>query len=363
MEKPFSGEDQGKRYFHCINTIPDYAFFKELTPKTRNSWRRVSKDASLQVDMFQKKFNNIIKYLSFFFKTERCAGWRSAAETTAIMFRFALKDANAIVIGTLATNFIDCSSYGPDAAMDIVAGHRGVQKLKTWAADHDFVELESVEPPDAQSDSFICFNKPPPWTPWGESCVRQIHVLQHSRSRHRIHIYECDGPPIEALIQSPLSSGMNLFDYEAAYALFPTTTFEEQRSILNRSETVESNVTAQKALAQGWHVVNAIPEAHAQNKQSEWWEGIRFVGDHKTLRLFLHPPMPDSEKYLGLVRANGWQMRYIYRGGLRLNIVYESLQCTDLAHWYICASMDLADEARKMFDLSESGATVQRSDM
>ncbi|KAF9031167.1 hypothetical protein BJ165DRAFT_1535492 [Panaeolus papilionaceus] len=319
-----------ENYLQRLNHLPDHAFLRELTPQTRRSLQEVDEDSSRQIARFNRAFNNIVAYLSFFFKKQGDNGWRKEAEQLAASFREALRFSRGIVVGSMAANFLDSASYAPTAVMDVIVPKSGFKLMEVWLLSHEFQKGDKVIPHTTQDST-----DPPTVRPTDRAAIQTVSIYSNVKNGRKLRLFSSAGPPFEALLESALTNTVNCFDYEAAYSAYPINTFEDRLGVDRRTPSITNSALAKKYIDRGWTIMHRVPEKEVRQKTSEWWEGVRCLGDSKTLRVVLYPLV--HKRYVGLLRANSWQMLYIYNRGLRLHFAFETFGCHALFHLYTIA--------------------------
>ncbi|KAF9031161.1 hypothetical protein BJ165DRAFT_1535486 [Panaeolus papilionaceus] len=347
--------------FKLLNGLKNYGLIRELSLKSRVAWSLACKDALTQVAAFNKEASNIIDYLSPFFRTKKQDQLPEESKVIARSFREALCTSNALVVGSMATNFIGGQTYSSTAAMDVLAVRGGVKLMETWALAHEFSKVYKTHA-ERELEYAYAFTHPSPTRAWprlGEPPVRVTLTYRHLVSGRKMHLLVAEGALMEAVLHSPLSTMMNFFDFEAAYSLFPVATFEERVAVLNRPAACMHSDDVLRCRERGWHVLNGIPEQKAQDKRSEWWEGIRFLGDAKTLRILAEPRL--DALYAGLIRGNSWKMQYRYRWGLKVDITYDPFLHPQLKNEYIVFGPQAANCPDVLYRPTAEDGTDNRS--
>ncbi|KAF9031160.1 hypothetical protein BJ165DRAFT_1535485 [Panaeolus papilionaceus] len=330
--------------------MPDHAFLRELRPSTRKAWSLLCKAALEQVAAFENKTLNIMEFLAFFFKGTDNRGWRYTAEITATCFRDTLSTTSAVVVGSLAREFIDRAAIAPDTEMELMVPDAGIPTFELWILSHEFSKL-----PGSSIEYTNKKNKKPPgprhtWSPRDKAFgVTLYGIYRHATSNREIFLFVAKNAPFASTLHGPLTHMYNCFDYEAAYCPFPHTTFEERISIITRPSGLVPGITVGNILPGGWTVSSRVPEKSAADKTSEWWEGTRWLGDAKTMMLVLRPHY--GHRFLGLLRANSWSIRYSYRHGLKPYMYYETPTFSGLANSYTVSDWDIMDDAGDLFNL------------
>ncbi|KAF9031168.1 hypothetical protein BJ165DRAFT_1535493 [Panaeolus papilionaceus] len=306
--------------------------------------------------MFERELYDVVHYLSFFFKNE---SRRHDARVLATTFREALMKSNSIVVGSFACNFIDGTRYGPTCVLDVVVARIGAVILDRWAVASGFIadgyemNAEYDYPKKVGGDTQTVQMST------HRSTIYEMNIFTHPSSGRKIRLMTCDNTPFETLLHNAMTHTMTCFDHEIAYSAYPVSTFEERCTLDRRLPIVKNSALAMKYRQRGWSVMYRIDEDEVRDRNTEWWEGVRSFGDHKSLNIRLRPRL--HAEITAFPRANAWDVFYVYKQGLRMRIDYHVLSCKVLRNARTTSRLSRVDDIHGEFH-AEARLEVEKSD-
>jgi len=102
------------------------------------------------------------------------------------------------------------------------------------------------------------------------SLERKVQVIMTGRN------------PLVCILTFHSTAVMNAITHEAAYALFPNATFEENITLLTTKESIKRDQAIQKYAARGWKAVSTISSEDQENKNAPLRSGKRWISDNQT---------------------------------------------------------------------------------
>lgn len=85
---------------------------------------------------------------------------------------------------------------------------------------------------------------------------------------------------------------MNLITYYGAYSLYPRATFDEKRSLICCTRSIDHEIAITKYIDRGWEMQNDITEAEQEDINASFRVEDRWIGDVKTWFL----PFPAAKR-------------------------------------------------------------------
>ncbi|KAJ7590140.1 hypothetical protein C8J56DRAFT_1048308 [Mycena floridula] len=133
--------------------------------------------------------------------------------------------------------------------------------------------------------------------------------------------------PIEVVLKAPSTALMNFVASESAYALFPQSTFDLEKSLT--IDSFEENLVDKASFSRvGWTLYDTATLWEVTNPSSEWCAGSRSLGDHRCwvqkLPKIDHTVVLDAEMWFNprareSLYADSWALAY-HETGITTNV-------------------------------------------
>ncbi|KAF8630563.1 hypothetical protein AX17_005375 [Amanita inopinata Kibby_2008] len=251
-----------------------------------------------------------------------------------LSFRHLQISTGLLISGSTALQFFDRSPY-PESDLDIYVENRYCRDVAQWltSREYQFTSLRKSQPKDFKTaflESIRAKSWSAPFATRDELGTREAYfgrgvssVLNLSKpgSDRKIQLISATYPPLEIILNYHSTCVMNVITHEAAYALYPYTTFHQRRSLVCETDGTKQDKARQKYKDRGWSLVSFVKPRERKDQRSDFCAGMRWMGDHRCWKVTLTPvqdplmksPMPDY------ISSNSWGLKY----GHNLNAIME----------------------------------------
>ncbi|KDQ51109.1 hypothetical protein JAAARDRAFT_199333 [Jaapia argillacea MUCL 33604] len=319
-----------------------------ISPATLIRLGRCSRTTQDAVANYSSRAFNINKHLSRYFPDP--VAFRSLQARTA-----------TLISGSSALQFFDRTLY-PESDLDLYTFHEHGKEVGRWLQERGY----EFAPKSSQAADFNTalgedgFEVDDDGTDYRLKGVKGIFFFERPSQEGgeplKVQIITASTTPLECVLNFHCTVVMNVIAFDAAYAFYPLSTYEERRALATDMNTARRETRAialGKYARRGWRIQATLYPFEGRNGVPPFYPNlVRWVGDRQTWTIPLDttgiqrpsPVSVSSEPFTwDPVLHNSWILNSYAR------ITYNTTKSMVLKYQYLVADKLLLDELINFF--------------